>query len=88
MVLHNLPSKARRMCPCCCGAGKSDLPQWQKVQLINRKLTKTLSYGAFEWKCESTGKHWTDDDLEYRNSLSKQNAIELQLLENAAGDEE
>jgi hypothetical protein len=72
---------SQEMCPCCCGEGKSDLPQWQEEIIIPVTWKHGIVYGKLAYECQTSGEHWQTEDQKHMTLLSKLHAIEFDLME-------
>jgi hypothetical protein len=71
----------KRMCPCCCGGIKSQLPQIQAEMIEVQQLRGGggFVYGKLAWQCRRTGIIWQEDDQEIATMISKNDAIRAKL---------
>ena len=73
--------KTREMCPCCCGEGKSQLPQYQEEMIKVVTWRRGIVYGKLVYECQQSGEYWQTDDQVKMTLLSKLHAIEFDLME-------
>lgn len=80
-------NKSREMCPCCCGDGKSDLPQWQYEVIETQRIKTGEVYGALYFECQTSGQKWQTEHQNAMTLLSKNQAIEHALMERLEAQE-
>lgn len=82
--MHN---KSREMCSCCCGEGKSDLPQWQHEVIETRRLKTGEVYGAMFFECQNSKQKWQTEHQNAMTLLAKNQTIEQALMERLEAQE-
>ena len=82
-----MSNNSREMCPCCCGDGKSQLPQWQHEVIETRRLKTGEVYGAMLFECKTSGKKWQTEHQNAMMLLSKNQAIEHALMQRLEAQE-
>jgi hypothetical protein len=82
-----MPSESREMCPCCCGDGKSQLPQWQHEVIETRRLKTGEVYGALFFECQTSGQKWQTEHQNAMTLLAKNQTIEQALMERLEAQE-
>ena len=78
---------SREMCPCCCGKGKSDLPQWQYELIETRRIKTGEVYGVLFFECQNSGQKWQTEHQNAMTLLSKNQAIEHALMQRLEAQE-
>lgn len=73
--------RMREMCPCCCGEGKSQLPQYQEEIIISVTWKRGIIYGKLAYQCQQSGEHWQTGFQKEMTMLSKLQAIDFELME-------
>ena len=75
----NSPNLEKRMCPCCCGGIKSQLPQIQEEIIEVQELRGGFKYGKLAWQCRRSGIIWQEEHQEVATMISKNEAIQSKL---------
>lgn len=80
-------SESREVCPCCCGEGKSELPQWQHEVIETQRIKTGEVYGVLFFECQNSGQKWQTERQNAMTLLSKNQAIEHALMERLEAQE-
>ena len=80
-------AETREMCPCCCGEGKSQLPQWQHEVIETQRIKTGEVYGVLFFECQKSGQKWQTEHQKAMTLLSKNQAIEHAIMQRLEAQE-
>lgn len=82
-MLDNIPARSVKKCECSLHKGKN-FYAFQTLVIDTKNLTKSIIYGKVSYQCDASGEKWQDEDLAYRTFLSKSEAQEREIMDQAA----